>query len=94
MLGLEIARARRRRRWTLQELADRVGISVSTLRAVEQGTPTVAIGIVFELATLLGVRLYDAEPSELPALVALGRDRLALLPARVRETTVDVDDDF
>lgn len=93
VLGVEIARARRERRLTIDELAERAGVSRITVRAVEAGTPTVAIGTVFELATLLGIDLFGA-PAQLPELLARGRDRLALLPARVRESSAAVDDDF
>jgi transcriptional regulator with XRE-family HTH domain len=93
VLGVEIARARRERRLTIDELAERAGVSRITVRAVEAGTPTVAIGTVFELATLLGIDLFGA-PAQLPELLARGRDRLALLPARVRESSAAVVDDF
>lgn len=94
VLGLEVARARRARRWTLAELADRCGISVVTLRNAERGLPTVAIGTMFELATILGIELFGSGPAQLSALVDRGRERLALLPARVREPERPDDDDF
>jgi transcriptional regulator with XRE-family HTH domain len=94
LLGVEIGRARRERRWTINELAERAGVSRITVRAVEAGTPTVAIGIGFELATIVGIDLFGASPAELPELLARGRDRLALLPARVRQPAIPVDDDF
>jgi len=94
ILGLEIARARRARRWTLNELAERAGVSRITVRAAEAGTPTVAIGTVFELATILGIDLFGASPAELPELLTRGRERLALLPARVRRPATPIDDDF
>ncbi|GAB2698681.1 helix-turn-helix domain-containing protein [Thalassiella azotivora] len=94
VLGLEIARVRRARRWTQSELAERTGISDSTLRSIEHGSPTASIGVVFELAALLGIDLFGASPEQLPALVERGRERLALLPARVRTTPDEVEDDF
>jgi transcriptional regulator with XRE-family HTH domain len=94
VLGLEIARARRARRWTQAELAERAGISENTLRSIERGSPTATIGVVFELASLLGIELFGAGPEELPALVAQARDRLALLPSRVRTGSSEVEDDF
>lgn len=94
VLGLGIARARRARRWTQAELAERAGISDSTLRSIERGSPTATIGVVFELASLLGIDLFGAGPEDLSALVAQGRDRLALLPARIRTRPTEVDDDF
>ena len=94
VLGLEIARARRARRWTINELAERAGVSRITVRAAEAGTPTVAVGTMFELATILGIDLFGASPAELPELLERGRDRLALLPARVRRPSIPIDDDF
>ena len=94
VMGLEIARARRARRWTQGELAERAGISDSTLRSIERGSTTATVGMVFEVATLLGIELFGAGREELPALVAQGRDRLALLPARVRARPTQVQDDF
>lgn len=94
ILGLEVARARRERRWTAAELAERAGITAVTLRKVERGDPTVSLGIAFEVATLVGVRLFGAERSALADLVERGRNRLALLPASVREPAGSVHDDF
>ncbi len=93
ILGLEIARARRERRWTIPELAERAGISHVTVRSAEKGAVTVAIGTVFEIATILGIDLFAA-PSQLPDLVTRSLDRLALLPARVRAPSTPVNDDF
>lgn len=84
LLGIEVARARRERRWSQAELAERAGIARSTLHNLESGDPTVSMGIAFEVATLLGVPLFTAERDRLGDLVARERDRLSLLPAKVR----------
>lgn len=94
VLGLEVAAGRRRRRWTIAELAERSGTSPVTVRKVERGDPTVALGTAFELATLVGVPLFGVDRDALSTLVERGRERLALLPQRVRQPAVDVDDDF
>jgi transcriptional regulator with XRE-family HTH domain len=94
VLGLEVARSRRARRWTVAELAERAGISAVTLRNIERGGPTVGIGTVFEIATILGINLFGADRDGLRSMVERGRDRLALLPSRVREPTDPVRDDF
>lgn len=94
VLGLQIAAARRERRWTAAELAQRAGVSVNTLRSAERGEPTVAVGVMFELATLLGVPLFAATPGELSTLADRQRDRLALLPAYVRSRREPVHDNF
>lgn len=93
-LGFEIARARRARRWTVFELAERAGISLVTLRNVERGVPTVAIGTVFEIATLVGLDLFGEDADGLDRMARQGRERLELLPARVRDRSRPVRDDF
>ncbi len=80
ILGTEIARARRARRFTQAELAERAGISVSTLSSVERGSPAVSIGIVLEVATLLGIDLLGDESPDLQARVARAQDRLRAAP--------------
>ncbi len=95
ILGLEIARARRARRLTAEDLAARAGIARSTLHAVEHGIPTVAVGVVFEVATLVGINLLGVTSEGLPDLLERSRDRLALLPASIRTPAgSDVDDNF
>jgi transcriptional regulator with XRE-family HTH domain len=93
LLGANVRLARRRRRWTVAELAERVGVSEATMLKVEHGDPGVRLGIAFEAAALVGVPLFD-EDSPRRALEA-GRidDRLAVLPQRVRQPR-EVDDDF
>jgi transcriptional regulator with XRE-family HTH domain len=94
VLGLRIAEGRRERRWTQAELSERAGVSVVTVRNAERGAPTVALGVMFELATLVGVELFGVPPGELRTVAARDRDRLALLPAHVYRQQVTIDDDF
>jgi transcriptional regulator with XRE-family HTH domain len=94
VLGLRIAEGRRQRRWTQAELGERAGVSAGTLRSAERGEPTVAIGLMFELATLVGVELFGVPAGELKGLVSRESERLALLPAHVYPRQVTVDDDF
>jgi transcriptional regulator with XRE-family HTH domain len=93
LLGERIRLSRRERRWTLQELAERVGVSIPTMRKVERGDPGVGLGIAFEAATLTGVPLFHPDPSRLSLEAARVEDRLAVLPRRVRKPA-EVDDDF
>ena len=53
-----------------------------------------AIGLYFEVATVLSVPLFGREGRELAELVAQGQRDLALLPARVHVNLGEVDDDF
>lgn len=91
ILGRQITAERRVQRWTQADLAERAGIAVRTLMAVEKGAPTTSIGTVFEIASMLGIPLVGArEPAERELVNA----RLALLPARVARIPEDNDDDF
>ncbi|MGY1887745.1 helix-turn-helix transcriptional regulator [Blastococcus sp. SYSU DS0753] len=87
-LGSEIARVRRERRWSQTELAQRVGVALGTIRAVEKGAPSVTLGVAVEAATVLGIDLLGG-PSAAAARVADNRRMLALLPQRVRAEAVD-----
>ncbi len=82
------------RRWTVRELAERADISPTTLQRVEHGDPGVALGIAFDLATLVGVPLFYEEPGRLAAEAARSRERALLLPRRVRPRSGEVHDEF
>ena len=94
VLGLQVAQARRERRLTAAQLAARANITPATLRKVERGDPSVALGTALEVAALIGVPLFGVEPGQLAALSSRERDRLALLPERVRVPRDEPDDDF
>lgn len=94
LLGSQIAAARRERGWTAAGLAERVGVQPHTIGRLERGEPTVALGVAFEAAVIVGVPLFTTDERELPGLAAAAMQRLALLPARVTKPVVIVDDDF
>lgn len=95
LLGQMIKQGRIERKLTAKDLADRAGISRDLLVRVEKGDPKCGIGVVFELAVLVGVKLFDAEGcSSLAGHIRQVEDRLALLPKAVRKPTKVVDDNF
>ena len=61
LLGQLIRLARIGHRLTFEELAERAGISRGLLHRIEKGDPGCAIGSVFEVAAIVGVRLFDAD---------------------------------
>jgi transcriptional regulator with XRE-family HTH domain len=93
LLGARVRLARRERRWTLQELAERVGVTHVTMRKVERGELTVALGVAFEAAAVLGVPLFHEDAARRSLERGRIDDRLAVLPRLVR-TPAEVDDDF
>lgn len=94
LFGKLIRLGRKERKMTENELAGRAGISRATLQKIERGDLKCEVGLFFEVATLVGVKLFGAEDSQAVSM-HLGRtnDKLALLPQSVR-TSVKVDDDF
>jgi len=94
LLGGLIRSARKERKLTTQDVADRAGISRGLLQRIEKGDLKCEIGAMFEVATLVGVKLFDADDSTLTRHIRQTEDKLALLPKSVRKTTKTVDDDF
>ncbi len=95
VLGKLIRVNRTDRGLTAQELADRAGISRTTLFNIEKGSPGPEIGIVFEVASIVGIRLFDYdERNTLKERMTHLDEKLTLLPKSVRHSVKDVDDDF
>jgi transcriptional regulator with XRE-family HTH domain len=94
LLGKQIRIARKERKMTAQDLADRAGISRGLLRRIEAGNLNCQIGAVFEAAALVGLRFFDADESTLASKNRQADDKLALLPKHVQGGRKDVDDDF
>lgn len=94
VLGLAIAQARRERRWSVANLAERANVSEGTVRQVERGSTTVAIGTVVELAHLVGLDLLATDDRDLKTMRNAFAHNLSLLPARIRQPSSTPDDDF
>ena len=85
--------ARKSKRWSETELAERAGISRATVREIEKGNPSTELGLYFEVATLLGIPLLNSDNAMKSAAKELDL-RLALLPKRVSSKTAELFDDF
>ena len=94
LFGKMIRLGRMQRRLTTPELAARVGISRSTLQRIEKGDPKVEIGLMFEAAAVVGVKLFDADEKGVAGLSERTDDRIALLPKHVYKAGKKVVDDF
>lgn len=94
LLGAQIAIARREKGWTAADLAERVGVQPQTIGRLERGAPTVALGVAFEAAVIVGVPLFDTAEHELPGRVDAARQHLTLLPTRVSRPPLEIDDNF
>lgn len=94
LLGKQVKLGRKRRKWSEHNLADRAGISRATLQKIEKGELSCAIGLVFEVAALVGVKLFNADSPSLATHLERADDKLALLPKAVHKSKKTIDDDF
>jgi transcriptional regulator with XRE-family HTH domain len=95
LLGKRVQIARLRRQWPESEAAERANISRMTLRKVEKGDLGVMAGAVFSLCTLLEVPIIgEIGEAGLEEQIRIADLELAALPRRIRETKVELQDDF
>ncbi|MDF1827338.1 MAG: helix-turn-helix transcriptional regulator [Legionellaceae bacterium] len=94
LLGQLIQAGRKDKKITVTELAERAGISRGTLYKIEQGGLTCELGSVFEVAALVGVKLFNMTEKTLSSEVEHMREKLALLPERIRKKQEHFDDNF
>lgn len=86
--------ARKERKLTTQNIAERAGISRGLVQRIEKGDMKCSIGAVFEVAAILGIKLFDEEETALSKHIRLNEDKLTLLPKSIRHKTRVIDDDF
>lgn len=89
LLGHQVRLKRHERRWSARGLAQRVGVSEKTVLAIEQGSPGVAIGTVFNVAGKVGLALFEMSETDRRFARGLSSDALRLLPRNVREQSKD-----
>lgn len=94
LFAVLIREERIERKLPAQELADRAGISRGLLQRIEKGDPSCSLGAVFEVAYLLGIRLFDSDERSLASNLAMRKEKLSLLPKMARRPSRRVDDDF
>lgn len=94
LLANLISVARKERQLTMQELADRVGISRGMLNRIEKGDMKCEIGVVFEVASVLGIPLFQSDAFAVKQQLNHAQEKLALLPKSVRRIAPEVRDDF
>ena len=94
LFGTMIHSARIERTLTATEIAERAGISRGLLQRIENGDMGCSIGAVFEVAAILGLRLFEADPTTLTKHLSMARDKLVLLPKKARPGAKRVKDEF
>lgn len=94
LMGQQIKLARKNRKWSSANLAERAGITRLTLQKIEAGDMKTSIGLVFEVAVIVGVTLFDEDKQHLSTNIELIQSKIQLLPKRIRNQNKVVDDDF
>ena len=86
--------ARIERKLTVSDVAERAGVSRGLVHRIERGEMGSSIGAAFEVAAIVGLRLFESERTTLTQHLSMQRDKLILLPQSVRKGTTKVKDDF
>ena len=94
LLGRLIRIARKERKITVQELADRAGISRGLVQRIERGDPSCSIGAAFEVATIVGIPLFELDSKQLSQRINQTNEKLTLLPKAIHKPRQNVNDDF
>ena len=94
LLGQTIRLGRMNRKLTIAELAERADVSRGLIQRIERGDLGCSIGAVFEAATVVGIRLFDADQLTLTTSMASNQQMLTLLPKSVRPSQKAIKDDF
>jgi transcriptional regulator with XRE-family HTH domain len=94
LLGNLIRVARKERKITVQELADRAGISRGLVQRIEKGDPSCSISAAFEAAIIVGVPLFDLDSKQLSQKLNQTNEKLALLPKAIHKSRQSVNDNF
>lgn len=87
-----IRQARTERGWTMADLGVRIHVSLPTVRAMERGSGSVAIGTYLNAADILGVPLFAQTVNERRRVRRASDAMIALIPRRVDAPRKDDDD--
>ena len=97
-MGELIACARKEKRWTQEDLAQRIGINRMTVVRIEKGSPEVATGWYLTAAWVLGLSILTWQTVGRGKNDTVVGDLLTklknTLPDRVRERRPTIDNDF
>ena len=92
-LGEQIRMARKRRQWTIAELAKKIGVSSPTIMALEKGEPTVSVGLLVSTLWTLGLETELrnlANPNDTEGIKLMN----TRLPKKIRTSKRNLDNDF
>ena len=94
LLSKQIRLGRKRHKMSESELADRCGMSRSTLQRIERGDLSAEIGLVFEAATVVGIPLFDIQQLDISSQINVTGDMIKLISKSHRGTSDRYENDF
>ena len=94
LLGKLIRELRIKKKINTTELALRSGVSRSLLQRIEQGDPCCSIGAFFEVATIIGVTLFNLDEKSTSLEISHLQEKLTLMPSKIRPSRINFNDDF
>ncbi len=92
-LGEQLRMARKRRQWTIAELAKKIGVSSPTIIALEKGELTVSVGVLVSTLWILGLETELrnlANPNDIEGIKLMN----TRLPKKIRTSKRNLDNDF
>jgi transcriptional regulator with XRE-family HTH domain len=92
-LGSNIRIARKRRQWTIADLAQKMNVSSPTVMALEKGEPTVSLAVLLSALWTLGLEkelVQLSQPSDEEGI----RLMTARLPKKIKVSKRKLNNDF
>lgn len=92
-LGSNIRIARKRRQWTIADLAEKMGVSSPTVMALEKGEPTVSLAVLVSALWTLGLEkelTMLSQPNDEDGIKLM----TARLPQKVKISKRNLNNDF
>lgn len=93
ILGSNIRIARKRRQWTIADLAEKMGVSSPTVMALEKGEPTVSLAVLVSALWTLGLEkelTMLSQPNDEEGIKLM----TARLPQKVKISKRNLNNDF
>ncbi len=94
LLAMAITIARKEQGFSETAVAERINVSRSTVQRLEKGDLKVGIGLYFEAAWAVGVKIFAPDDESLNQQLSHNKDVLHLLPKAAQPSRKVIDDNF
>ena len=94
LLSMAITIARKEQGLSETIVAEKINVSRSTVQRLEKGDLNVGIGLYFEAAWAVGVKIFAPDDESLKQQLIHNKDVLRLLPKAAQPSRKVIDDNF